>query len=356
MSNAIPSREPEAGRAALMRAAGISLLLHGAALACFYWFGDVTPPEPVKVIAVEFVHAADIAGSLGRPATDQSSSSRALERTKSDVVPAATGQHQPVLRRREDETPTMAKARSDATATEMERATELELGAAPRLGHEPSLREPILPEAADRPLVAERSVGPLSLTSEAALPPPIPRAKPARPDRPIASIRTEIALRDEPERLKDVTHKPVEQWAPRNRVDNDAGRVADQTRQPAKPDARADQALAVVPAAGRSRMHEGTGNGLAAPPRFGGARLSNPPPRYPYLARRRGQEGRVILRVRVSAAGHAEAVLIRQSSGYRILDKAAVKAVRKWRFAPALKGGGSVAGSVDVPVSFKLTD
>ena len=261
MPNAIPSREPEAGRAALMRAAGISLLLHGAALACFYWFRDVIPPEPVKVIAVEFVHAADIAGSLGRPATDQSSSSRAPERTKSDVAPAAADQHQPLLRRREDETPTMAKARSDATATEMERATELDLGAAPRLGNEPNRREPFLPEAAGRPLPAEISVGPLSPTSEAALPPPIPRAKPARPDPPIASIWTEIASRDKPERLKDVTHKPVEQWAPRNRVDNDAGRVADQTRQRAKPDTRADQALAVVPAVDEETEGEQTSAG-----------------------------------------------------------------------------------------------
>ncbi len=55
-------------------------------------------------------------------------------------------------------------------------------------------------------------------------------------------------------------------------------------------------------------------------------------------------------------AGHAEAVSIQQSSGYRVLDDAAAEAVRKWRFVPAQKGGGSTAGLVDVPVSFKLTD
>lgn len=339
-----------------MLAVGMSLLLHGAALACFYWFRDVTPPEPIKVIAVELVQAADIPGSLGRPATDQSLSSRALERTISEFAPAAADQRQPVPRGSEDKTPTTAKARSEATATEIERAPELESAATSPLWNEPNLREPILPQIGHRSLVAERSVGPLSLTSEAALPPPIPRGKPARPVRPIASVLTEIASQAELKRLKDVSHKPGVQWAPRDRVDTDAGRVAEQTRQRAKPDTRADNASAVVAAVGRSRIDAGTGDSPAAAPRFGGAGLSNPPPRYPYLARRRGQEGRVLLRVRVSSAGNAAAVSIRRSSGYRLLDDAAVEAVREWRFVPASRGGSPVAGAVDVPVSFKLTD
>lgn len=90
-------------------------------------------------------------------------------------------------------------------------------------------------------------------------------------------------------------------------------------------------------------------------PRYGGADLANPAPRYPYLARRRGQEGRVILRVLVGAAGDAKAVSIRRSSGYRLLDEAALKAVGAWRFVPARVAERPVAGAVDVPVSFRLT-
>ena len=94
----------------------------------------------------------------------------------------------------------------------------------------------------------------------------------------------------------------------------------------------------------------------ATPPRYNGAGLANPAPRYPYLARRRGQEGRVVLRVRVNPDGWAEAVSIRESSGYHLLDEAALQAVRQWRFLPAQKADLTVAGLVDVPVSFRLTD
>ncbi len=91
-------------------------------------------------------------------------------------------------------------------------------------------------------------------------------------------------------------------------------------------------------------------------PRYEGAGLANPLPRYPYLARWRGQEGRVLLRVLVSAAGEAKAVSIRQSSGYRLLDEAALKAIGAWRFFPARKAGIPAADAVDVPVSFRLTE
>lgn len=60
--------------------------------------------------------------------------------------------------------------------------------------------------------------------------------------------------------------------------------------------------------------------------------------------------------MQVTADGAAAAVRLRQSSGYRLLDEAAVEAVKKWRFVPAIRAGAPVAGSVDVPVSFKLTD
>ena len=91
-------------------------------------------------------------------------------------------------------------------------------------------------------------------------------------------------------------------------------------------------------------------------PRSQGAGLANTLPRYPYLARRRGQEGQVLLRVLVSAAGVAKAISIRRSSGYRLLDEAALKAVRTWRFVPAQKAGNTVSGALDVPVWFRLTE
>src|SRR5690606_9948978 len=68
------------------------------------------------------------------------------------------------------------------------------------------------------------------------------------------------------------------------------------------------------------------------------AYLRSPAPEYPAAALRRGYEGKVLLRVQVSAEGLAKTVEIAQSSGRDILDEAAVKTVRKWRFVPAMKG------------------
>ena len=91
-------------------------------------------------------------------------------------------------------------------------------------------------------------------------------------------------------------------------------------------------------------------------PRYAVGGFSNAAPRYPYLARRQGQEGQVVLRVQVSARGDPVSVRVQQSSGYRLLDQAAIKAVKTWRFAPARRGAFLVAGSMDVPVSFKLME
>ncbi len=80
----------------------------------------------------------------------------------------------------------------------------------------------------------------------------------------------------------------------------------------------------------------------------------NPPPKYPAIAKRRGWQGTVRLRVSVSAEGYSEAVAIHSSSGYEALDESAVEAVRKWRFNPAKRGNTAVASSVIVPINFTL--
>jgi protein TonB len=57
------------------------------------------------------------------------------------------------------------------------------------------------------------------------------------------------------------------------------------------------------------------------------------PPRYPAAARRRGQEGTVLLTVSVAADGSVSEVLVARSSGHAVLDDEAVRTVRQWRFA-----------------------
>jgi len=88
--------------------------------------------------------------------------------------------------------------------------------------------------------------------------------------------------------------------------------------------------------------------------RFDADYLRNPAPPYPPLARRMGEEGKVILRVSVTPQGSAESVEIRTSSGSTRLDESAQKTVRNWKFIPAKRGETAVQSWVLVPIIFKL--
>ena len=92
--------------------------------------------------------------------------------------------------------------------------------------------------------------------------------------------------------------------------------------------------------------------GELARPRY----ASNPAPEYPASARRRREEGTVLLHVQVSAAGRAERVELARSCGHPALDEAALRAVRDWAFEPARIGPRAVACEIEVPVRFELRD
>jgi protein TonB len=97
---------------------------------------------------------------------------------------------------------------------------------------------------------------------------------------------------------------------------------------------------------------------VAAPPvvaaHEGANYLKNPRPAYPELAQRRGWEGEVLLRVRVSPEGRPVTISVQKSSGRDLLDTAAIEAVRGWSFVPAHLGAQPTAGWVTVPIVFHL--
>ena len=90
------------------------------------------------------------------------------------------------------------------------------------------------------------------------------------------------------------------------------------------------------------------------PPRFNADYLHNPTPEYPGLSRRRGEQGRVTLKVLVNTNGEPESVQLDKSSGFELLDRAALNAVKNWKFIPAKSNHQSVLGTVIVPVRFSL--
>lgn len=91
---------------------------------------------------------------------------------------------------------------------------------------------------------------------------------------------------------------------------------------------------------------------IAAIPRY----KENTPPVYPRIARRRGYEGIVLLSVKVLDNGSVDEITIKKSSGRPILDRAALKAVRQWKFDPASRLGIPFTMWVDVPIHFVLQE
>jgi protein TonB len=157
-----------------------------------------------------------------------------------------------------------------------------------------------------------------------------PAAQPARPPIPLAVLRP--ALRE-----------PVPVSVPLPVI-----AIAPEIAVAAPP--RSAPAITASPAAERAPP----GEPPIEPPRYEMAYLNNPAPAYPPLARRAKEQGRVVLRVLVSASGMAQDVEVRSSSGFERLDRAAVEAVRRWRFAPARRGVETVAAWALVPILFQL--
>ncbi len=90
------------------------------------------------------------------------------------------------------------------------------------------------------------------------------------------------------------------------------------------------------------------------PPDFNADYLHNPTPSYPQLSRRMGEQGKVLVRVLVSAEGQVERIELKSSSGSRRLDQAALDAVKQWKFVPARQGDHKVPAWVVVPIVFTL--
>lgn len=80
--------------------------------------------------------------------------------------------------------------------------------------------------------------------------------------------------------------------------------------------------------------------------------VSAPPPDYPASALRAGASGDVLLRIEVGADGRPGEVSVVSGSRNRALDRAAVRAVRRWRFEPAMRDGMAVPGTVQQTIRF----
>jgi len=126
-------------------------------------------------------------------------------------------------------------------------------------------------------------------------------------------------------------------------------------RPPAAPPAPAEPA---PPTPGPSvESSEAAGDGGAAGHVDARPSLDRPiRPVYPLGARRRGEEGTVVLDVKVAADGRAAGVTLVRSSGFPELDRSAERAAAQARFNPATRGGRPVESAARLTLVFRLRD
>lgn len=198
------------------------------------------------------------------------------------------------------------------------------------------------PQAPPATPPASPQATPVSETPPAPLPPPAPRQQ-AAAQRSAAAAH---ALETTPANPSPPAAQPADTRPPADSTETapPAEPPGAQHAEPAAPATPGTQSAALAPAAPPE----------LSPARFDAAYLHNPAPPYPAASRRRGEEGQVLLRVRVLASGRAAEVEIVESSRHPRLDQAARRAVADWRFEPARQGGSAVDSWLRVPVVFRL--
>jgi protein TonB len=80
----------------------------------------------------------------------------------------------------------------------------------------------------------------------------------------------------------------------------------------------------------------------------------NAPPGYPPASVQLGEQGVVVVRMRISPDGLVTEVEVVSSSGYARLDNAARAALARWHFTPAVQNGEAVESVQDLPIRFRL--
>jgi periplasmic protein TonB len=202
------------------------------------------------------------------------------------------------------------------------------------------------PSAADAPLPDIADGAPASADRGEETSPAAPAPAPVAPPPPAAPVRAEDAPHAASEPPPPVQRPPPGQPAARARNGAGAppgGRASSRPSEAAAQPSASESASPATPAA-------------LVPPRPVAGMATNRAPIYPEIARRRGEEGRVVLRVSVSADGVPLDVAVMGTSGHPSLDSAALSAVRQWQFIPAMQAGRSVPAVAEVPVRFQLSN
>ncbi len=168
---------------------------------------------------------------------------------------------------------------------------------------------------------------------------PVPGKK-VVPKKKVPPKKTTKTVKPPPTKRKSVREKPKTIDTPEVPVSNNKGMASEH-----HPDVQPKNASADVKA-----MFSSGPKVVSASPAY----ARNPRPKYPRVARRRGYEGVVLLKVQVDHDGQVNDVLVLKSSGHNVLDRSALKAVKNWVFKPGTVDDKPMKMWVQVPVRFEL--
>ena len=180
-----------------------------------------------------------------------------------------------------------------------------------------------------------------------------PEPEPPPPPQEVAAVEPEIKLDlpppDEPPPPTAAELKPVAPPKPKPPQPKPAA--------PPRPTAHAAVTKAPSPDVGNASVTQQQAAASSSlvvfegKPRF---RIPPTPAVYPPRSIELGQQGEVMVRVRLEPDGSAAEITLWRSSNFPLLDRAALTAVRGWHFLPALRDGRPVAAWVEIPVRFHL--
>ncbi|TAJ91326.1 MAG: energy transducer TonB [Reyranella sp.] len=236
---------------------------------------------------------------------------------------------------------------SGSSANDDEPALMVELSlAAPTTGAAAEADQPeTTPEPQQQP---ELPTPPAEQTE--ATPPPEPEPPP--PQEVAAAepeIKVELPPPDEPPPPTAAELKPAEPPKPKPPQAKPAAAP--------RPTAQAAVTKAPVPDAGNASITQQQAASSSSLIVFEGKpryRIPPTPAVYPPRSIELGQQGEVMVRVRLDPDGTAAEIMVWRSSSFPLLDRAALTAVRGWHFLPALRDGRPVAAWVEIPVRFHL--
>lgn len=223
---------------------------------------------------------------------------------------------------------------------------ELQLNSGSAMGSSQAVSLSIAMQASQAPTTPEQITEPVKTKAKPA-PQPQEVAKATAKPQPIA-------------KPKAIAHTQAKPLAPKKAVTNKPKTLKELAKKPTpvKPIEKTQES--VVEAQAEQLSH----NQLKADAKQGISKqaiaLSQPTfaappsqPHYPKKARKKGFQGTATVEVMFNQLGEQLSLTLVDSSGYRLLDKAALNAVEKWQFA-APTPQTAYAYTVRVPVRFAL--